>query len=411
MRVSEAVRTSLAEILSHKLRSLLTLIGIVLGTTAVVVMVSVIGGLAESVDKGLSDLGFDGVMFAVAQPPSDAIERKKQGYSRGLRTSDARVLEEDGELIAAVAPVVGLDAETVRVNGRTIRLKVEGVTPEWGRIRHRVPATGRYLVERDVAERATVAVLGSQLERDAFGSEPAVGRELLIRGVRFRIVGVLRPLGSQQVQNPETERDNSKIYVPITTAQKYFTGTRAVHAWALQVSDLERLAEAQREAKALLRRSHRGIEDFKIENIGEEILRVRREVDKLIANWNFVLGAIAAISLLVGGIGIFSVMQISISERVYEIGLRKAIGASDGEIFGQFLIESVSLSLVGGLLGSGLGYGITLLAGQAFEDGLAVSPLGLVLAAGFAILIGLTAGLWPALRASRLLPVDAIRAV
>jgi len=123
-----------------------------------------------------------------------------------------------------------------------------------------------------------------------------------------------------------------------------------------------------------------------------------------------VLASIAGISLLVGGIGIFSVMQISISERTYEIGLRKAIGATDPEIFGQFLIESVSLSLVGGLVGAALGYGITLMAGQAFPDGLPVSPLGLFLAAAFAIGIGLVAGVYPALRASRLTPVDAIRA-
>jgi putative ABC transport system permease protein len=159
-----------------------------------------------------------------------------------------------------------------------------------------------------------------------------------------------------------------------------------------------------------MRRSHRGISDFKIENIGQEILKARKEIDKLIANWQIVLASIAGISLLVGGIGIFSVMQISISERVFEIGLRKSIGATDPEIFGQFLIESVSLSLVGGAIGSMLGYGITLAAAQAFPDGLSVSPLALVLAAGFAIVIGLGAGVYPALRASRLTPVDAIRA-
>jgi putative ABC transport system permease protein len=124
-----------------------------------------------------------------------------------------------------------------------------------------------------------------------------------------------------------------------------------------------------------------------------------------------VLASIAGISLLVGGIGIFSVMQISISERVYEIGLRKSIGASDGAIFGQFLVESVSLSLAGGLMGTALGYAVTLLAGRAFEDGLTVSPLGLLLAAGFAVVIGLSAGVYPALRASRMAPVDALRAL
>jgi putative ABC transport system permease protein len=409
VHVTEAVRTSLAEILSHKLRSALTLVGIVLGTTALVVMVSVIGGAAEAVQKGLTDLGFDGVMFVVPARTADPLERKKQGYSRGLRGADGLTIEAGREVIEGAAPVVSLGNETARINGRTLKVAVEGITPEWGRIRNRVPEVGRYLVDRDVETRAAVAVLGKKITQEVFGAEEALGREVLIRGVRFRIVGVLRQFGNRQVQDGEMERDNAKVYIPITTAQKYFVGTDTVNAWAFK-ADPERLTDAQKEATALLRRSHRGITDFRIMNIGEEILRVRKEIDKLIVNWNIVLASIAGISLLVGGIGIFSVMQISISERTYEIGLRKSIGATDPEIFGQFLIEAVSLSLVGALLGASLGYGITLLAGQAFEDGLAVSPLGLVLAASFAIVIGLAAGIYPALKASRLAPVEALRA-
>jgi len=407
--VTEAVRTSLAEILAHKLRSALTLVGIVLGTTALVVMVSVIGGLAVSVQQGLTDLGFDGVIFVVPQQTEDRIEKKKKGYSRGLRSADAHVIEPGQQVIREAAPVLGLGDETARINGRSMKLAVEGVTPAWGRIRNRVPAAGRYLVERDVETRATVALIGHKLKQDVFGDEEALGREIVIRGVRFRVVGVLKHLGTDQVNDDEMERDNAKVYVPLTTAQKYFAGNDSVHAWAFQ-ADPEALEDAQKEAEALMRRSHRGITDFKVQNIGEEILRVRKEVDVLVANWRVVLASIAGISLLVGGIGIFSVMQISISERTYEIGLRKAMGATDPEIFGQFLIESVSLSLVGGGLGAMLGYGITLLAGQAFESGLPVSPLGLGLAAGFAVVIGLGAGVYPALRASRLHPVEAIRA-
>jgi len=206
-------------------------------------------------------------------------------------------------------------------------------------------------------------------------------------------------------------KDNSKVYIPLSTMQKHFLGGDTVMAYAFKVNDPEQLKNGQKEAEALLRRGHRGISDFKIDNIGEEILRARKQVDKLIANWTVVLASIAGISLLVGGIGIFSVMQISISERVYEIGLRKSIGATDGTIFGQFLIESVSLSLVGGLLGSALGLLITMAASQAFEDGLRVSPLGLVLAAAFAVAIGLSAGVYPALRAAKLAPVDALRSL
>ena len=409
MHVNEAVRTSLAEIRSHKLRSSLTLVGIVLGTTALVVMVSVIGGLADAVEKGLADLGYDGVIIVVPNEAEDPIERKKQGYSRGLRRADGEVIERGREVIDEAAPVVSLGDETARINGRILKVTVEGVTPAWGRIRNRDAETGRYLVERDVETRATVALLGHTLKEDVFGNEEAVGREILVRGVRFRVVGVLRHFGTRQVDDDEMRRDNSKVYIPITTAQKYFVGEDTVHAWALQADPLE-LEDAQGEAEALMRRSHRGITDFKIENIGEEILRIRKEIDKLVVNWKIVLASIAGISLLVGGIGIFSVMQISIGERTYEIGLRKSMGATDPEIFGQFLVESVSLSLVGGMLGAALGYGITLLAGTAFEDGLPISPTGLLLAAVFAIVIGLGAGLYPALKASRLHPVDAIRA-
>jgi putative ABC transport system permease protein len=409
VHVSEAVRTSFAEVWAHKLRSALTLVGIVLGTTALVVMVSVIGGLAVAVQQGLTDLGFDGVIFVVPAKTQDRIEQKKEGYSRGLRSADGRVIDRGKDVVTMAAPVLGLGDETARINGRNIKVLVEGVTPEWGKIRNRTPEVGRYIADHDIETRATVALLGHRIKQDVFGNEEALGREIMIRGVRFRIVGVIKQLGTEQVNDDEMERDNSKVYVPLTTAQQYFAGTDAVQAWAFQ-SDPERLADAEKEAEALMRRSHRGITDFKVQNIGQEILRVRKEVDKLIANWNIVLASIAGISLLVGGIGIFSVMQISISERTYEIGLRKSMGATDPEIFGQFLIESVSLSLVGGMLGAALGYGITLLAGQAFESGLSVSPVGLFLAAAFAIGIGLGAGVYPALMASRLHPVDAIRA-
>jgi putative ABC transport system permease protein len=409
VNLGESVRTSATEILSHKLRSLLTLVGIILGTTSMVVMISVIGGAAKAVSSGLTDLGFDGVMFVSAQPPAERLEKKK-GYSRGLRAADLQAIEGGRDLLQAAAPIVG-GREVARINGRDLQVNVEGITPAYGVIRGRGAETGRFLVDHDVQTVAPVAVIGSTLKKEAYGTEDAVGREILIRGVRFRVVGVVRHLGNSQVDDDDMRQDNAKVYIPLTTMQKHFTGTDAVHAYVFKVKDLDALAEGQKEAEALLRRSHRGITDFKVENIGEEMVRIRREVDKIIGNWTVVLASIAGISLLVGGIGIFSVMQISISERVYEIGLRKSIGASDGAIFGQFLVESVSLSVVGGLLGSALGSGITLAAGQAFPDGLFVSPLALVLAAAFAVVIGLAAGVYPALRASRLAPVDAIRAL
>jgi putative ABC transport system permease protein len=404
----ESIRTSVAEIWSHKLRSILTLAGVVLGTTSLVVMVSVIGGVALAVQKGLSDLGFDGVVFASSQRPTDRIEQKKAGYSRGLRRADLGTIERGQELIEGAAPAVSL-RETIRINGRSLQAAVEGITPAYGVVRNRSVEEGRFIVSRDLDDVTTVCVIGQQLKLDAFGAEKALGREVLIRSLRFKIVGILPMMGTSQVGSGEMRRQNSGLYIPLSTAQKHFTGGDVVHYYAFKVGGDDQLTDGQKEIEALLRRSHRGISDFRIMNIGEEILRVRKEVDQLIVNWRVILASIAGISLLIGGIGIFSVMQIAISERLYEIGLRKAIGATDGAIFVQFLIESVSLSLVGGLTGSALGYVITIAAGTAFEDGLTVSPLGLILAAAFAIVIGLSAGLYPALRASRLHPVEAIR--
>jgi putative ABC transport system permease protein len=409
MNVFEAIRTSLTEILSHKLRSMLTLVGVVLGTTSLVVMISVIGGLALAVQKGLSDLGFDGVMWVSGRDPVERLEQKKRGYSRGLLASDQQTIDEGKELIEAAAPVLSSN-ELVHANGHDLKVDIEGITPRYAVIRNRKVETGRYFVETDVETVAPVALLGHKLREKLYGTDEALGREIRIRGVRFRVVGVLRSLGSRQVDDDGMRRDNSKVYLPITTMQKHFTGTQAVHGFVFKVADYERAIDGQKEVEALLRRSHHGISDFHVENIGQEILRVRKEVDKLVANWTWVLASIAGISLLVGGIGIFSVMQISISERIFEIGLRKSIGASDAAIFAQFLIESVSLSLVGGILGASCGFLITMAAGTAFEDGVAVSPVGLLMAAGFAVVIGLSAGLYPALRASRLAPVDALRA-
>ena len=206
MNAWEAVRTSLAEILGHKLRSALTLVGVVLGTTSLVVMVSVIGGVAVAVQKGLGDLGYDGVMVVQAQAPAERLERKKQGYSRGLRAADLRAIEAGREVISAAAPVVGF-RERALLNGRALEVNGEGVTAEYGRIRNREVGRGRYIAARDVESVAPVCVLGHKLAEDAFGAEDPLGREVQVRGVRLTVVGVLRPLGSNQVQDDDMERD------------------------------------------------------------------------------------------------------------------------------------------------------------------------------------------------------------
>jgi putative ABC transport system permease protein len=275
---------------------------------------------------------------------TERLELKKQGYSRGLRTADLGVIDSGKELVQAAAPVV-FGRETALLGGRSLVVNIEGITPAYGVIRNRTAEKGRFLVDRDL-RRWRPCVIGNQLAKDVYGTEDPLGREIAIRGVRFRIVGVLRSLGSSQVNDGDRARDNRTGYLPLTPLQKHLLGGASVQAYAFKVHDPERLKEGQKEVEALLRRGHRGISDFKVMNIGEEILRVRKEVDKLIANWTVVLACIAGISLLVGGIGIFSVMQISISERVYESVWQYRRHRRCR--LRQFLVESVSLSLVAG---------------------------------------------------------------
>jgi putative ABC transport system permease protein len=196
----------------------------------------------------------------------------------------------------------------------------------------------------------------------------------------------------------------------LSTLRKFYSGEDGpIALLAVKAKDMERLGDLKAEVEASLRIAHRGAEDFRVMNIAEEILRARQQAGEQIRSWQIVLGAIAGISLIVGGIGLMSVLLISIGERLYEIGLRKAIGATDLEVFLQFLAESVILSMMGGALGVAGGVGITLWAGSFFPSGLPIQMGGLAIALGTALALGIVYGIYPALIASRLEPVEALR--
>jgi putative ABC transport system permease protein len=204
-------------------------------------------------------------------------------------------------------------------------------------------------------------------------------------------------------------REMGGAYIPWTVYRDTFGRANAISYMMGKSSSAEKSVEAEYEAIARFRQAHNGIGDTRIENVGKDIQRERGQIDIILRNWRIVFFSIAAVSLLIGGVGIFSVLKISISERLFEIGLRKSMGATDAEIFIQFLIESVTLSVAGAAVGLGGGIGVVKLIGGFFPAGLPVSLFGLTVASGFAIAVGLFAGLYPSLTASRLEPVDALR--
>jgi putative ABC transport system permease protein len=205
-------------------------------------------------------------------------------------------------------------------------------------------------------------------------------------------------------------KETGGAYIPFSIYEDMFGRKDAISYVLAKASDSEQSIAAEDEAARLMAQAHNGIHDVRVDNVGKEILKERGNIRTVLKNWRIVFFSIAGVSLLIGGVGIFSVLKISISERLFEIGLRKSIGAGDGEIFIQFLIESVTLTFVGALIGLGGGIGVVKLIGNAFPAGLPVSLFGLSVASGFAVSIGLVAGLYPSLSASRLQPVEALRA-
>jgi len=408
MQIGESIRTSYEEVKGHPLRSLFTLIGVILGTLALVVVMSVLDGIQMSVLKGINDLGLDGVVIASSREPVDRVEKAKAHLSRGLRVEDVAAFE-DAENIRAMSPV-GESRAVVTGGTITRRIDVYGVMPDYADIRNRRVSSGRWLSQRDVDAVAPVCVVGWKLKQQLFGGEEALGQKINVGGRRLTVVGVGTKFDMTFVDDDDMRKETAGVYVPWTLFRDMFGRASSISYMIAKAVTPEKSVDAEYEATATFRQAHNGIGDTKINNVGKDILRERGQIEIILRNWRIVFFAIAGVSLLIGGVGIFSVLKISISERLFEIGLRKSMGATDGEIFMQFLIESVTLSVAGAAIGLALGVVLVKVVGGFFPAGLPVSNFGILISTGFAVGVGLFAGLYPSLTAARLEPVEALRA-
>jgi len=408
MQLGEAIRTSYEETKAHPLRSAFTLFGVILGTLALVVVMSVLDGVDRSVNKGIDDLGLDNVIIASQREPVDRVEKAKAHLSRGLRVEDVDAFG-NSENISAMAPV-GETRAVVTAGSVTRRIDVYGVTPEFADIRNRKVAAGRFISERDVEASAPVVVLGHNLKNRLFGGEDALGQKINLGGRRLTVIGVGTKFDTTFVDDDDMFQEMGGVYIPWTVFRDMFGRANAISYLLGKTASPEQSVEAEYEATARFRQAHNGIRDTRIDNVGKEILKERGQIEVILRNWRIVFFAIAGVSLLIGGVGIFSVLKISISERLFEIGLRKSMGATDKEIFVQFLVESVTLSAAGAVVGLGLGFVVVKLIGGAFPAGLPISSFGILISTGFAVGVGLFAGLYPSLSAARLEPIEALRA-
>ena len=408
MVIGESIRTSLEEVKGHPLRSFFTLIGVILGTLALVVVLSVLDGVEAAVWEGVEDLGMDGVIAVSPKKPTDRVEKAKAHLSRGLRVEDAKYFQ-NSDIITSIGPV-GETRAVVTAGTVTRRVDLYGITPSFVTIKGRKTSEGRFISTSDVQEKSSVCVLGLKLKQQLFGGDNAVGQQVTVGGRRLTVVGVGTKFNMEFVNDDDMEKETGGVYIPFSVYQDMYGRANAISYLLAKAIEPEKSIDAEDEANAVIARAHNGIHDVRIENRGKEILKERGNVQTVLHNWRIVFFSIAGVSLLIGGVGIFSVLKISIGERLYEIGLRKAMGATDTEVFMQFLIESVTLSVVGAAIGFAGGVGLVKLIAGFFPAGLPVSLFGTTVSIGFAISIGLLAGLYPSISASRLEPVEALRA-
>ncbi len=413
MKVWDCFVTALKTLLSHKMRSVLTMLGILIGVAAVISMVSLVRAEQAMVQQSFESLGANLIMVTPGAPSGGMGMGGVLGTTQTLTLEDAEAIARDAPSVLMVAPVTQTTTQIV-AGGENVGALALGVTYEYQYVRNFEIDQGSFITEQDYKGRARVVVLGSQLNETLFGQMSAVGQSLRIEGRQFKVIGVLKNKGEA------FGVEDQSAMIPLSTAKAVISSERAgsgghtIQGISVQARSKEAIDAAQWEIGNILRQRHHirpgEQDDFQVISMGD----ITRIADQMYSIGELIMGAIAGISLLVGGIGIMNIMLVSVTERTREIGLRKAVGAKRRDISTQFLTEAAVLSLCGGAIGVGLGWLIVRIsAGVLANMGLpfpAIIPGDVVaLAVGVAIVVGLVSGIYPAIRAARLDPIEALR--
>jgi putative ABC transport system permease protein len=411
------VRLGVKNLLLHKMRSLLTTLGVVFGVASVIAMLSVGEGASRQALEQIRKLGSNNIILSSYK--SEEVEKTSPGTHShmsiyGLLYEDERRVLESVPHVVKTVPVRQMK-KTAGLGSRTTELRVVATTEQWFQLVLRPLLAGRTLVRADVEQRANVCVLTEFGARKLLAAESAVGNKIRLGREYFEVVGIVRSeIGSASVQIPDEEID---IYIPIATDLERYgeivaertSGSRSMelvelHRLLVQIDDVTHVEAAASAIDTLLRRFH-PLGDYKV----SVPLTLLRQAEATKRTFNIVLGSIAGISLLVGGIGIMNIMLASVTERTREIGIRRAIGARRRQIVVQFLIETVVLSGMGGLIGIMLGIAIPWAITTLSKMPTVVEPFSVILSLVISMTVGVVFGLYPAIRAARLDPIDALR--
>ena len=400
----ESILIALEGLKVNKLRSLLTMLGIIIGVAAVVAMVSIGLGVQQKIQSSIAGLGSNLLIVMPGSSKPTGGVRQAAGSNITLTNQDSKAIGREISGINYIAPTVSQQYQIIYGN-QNWNTSVTGTTPEYLEIRNYTIAEGSFFSSNDENARSRVAILGQTVATSLFGAVSPVGKTVRINKAPFRVVGVLESKG----QSSMGQDQDDLVLVPLSTAQERLMGITYLNSISIQVESDKVIDKVQQDITVLLRNRHRlavaATDDFSVRNL-TALMATAKETTGTITIF---LGAVAAISLLVGGIGIMNIMLVSVTERTREIGIRKALGATYKNILLQFLIEAIVISVTGGLVGILLGVGAAYVVSYFATWQTVISALAIVVAFGVTVLIGLFFGIYPARKAALLEPIDALR--
>ncbi|MBM3708172.1 MAG: FtsX-like permease family protein [Actinobacteria bacterium] len=407
-RITESIKIAFQSLASNKLRAFLTMLGIIIGVGAVVAMMSIGQGAQQSVIESVQDIGSNLIIVV----PGNRTEQQ-QGFERmlgddrdkkSLNMDDIRAIEKEATMIKGAAPAV-LSASVVSYLNKSTRASVYASTEKAEYIYNFEILNGEFYSSSDVLNQSSVAVIGQTVINKLFGKINPIGKIIKIDGKNFTVIGTIKPKGTDQFGN---DQDNA-ISLPITTAQRKLYGIDYINMIIAQSTSEENINQTSDEIERILRRSHNlredQVNDFTVQN-QTQLLDIVGTITNI---FTITISSIAGIALLVGGIGIMNIMLVSVTERTREIGIRKAVGAKNRDILFQFLIESVVLSITGGILGIAFAIAVSFILNRFTILTTSISAFAIILALTFSTVVGLFFGIYPAMRAARLNPIEALR--